>query len=400
MFLLPRYKISLMGQHKKGIDAYRKMTGRTIPPAVEAAEGSPALRSSEPTKPPLPQQQTSPPSTPPGLLKTGREKSLRKVAKFLILLGHDEAAKVVRHLSPAEIEEISREIALIKTVDAAEAEKILLDFGYMASRLPGSSQGGNEVAQAILQGAFGPEKSRKILHKAVPGSAPRPFQFLADLDPSAVAALLKNESLNVLGLALPYLEKPLAAKVLSSLDNRSQKDLIKRLAKLEKVSQEVLSRVEQGLREKAHHLGDVVHEEVDGKARLAEILRHMDSNQEQTILRTLEASAPEVTREIREKLFTVTSLLQVLDEDMEVLLREEIDADLAVILKGLPPEVEPKLSTNMSGRRLALIRQEQDLLGPIPVSEVRRAVKAFLEKIRDQVRAGQIRLTEKGEDYL
>lgn len=335
-----------------------------------------------------------------GLLKTGTERSIRKVAKFLILLGRDEAVKVVRHLTPAEIEELGAEISTIKTIDSHEAELILKEFGYAAKKLPGSAHGGTEVAASILENAFGKDKSKTILQKAVPDTAPKPFEFLAELEVAGVIALLRGESLPVLTMVLPHLDPAVAAKVLATFEADVRTSLIKRLAKIEKVSQDIVARVETGLRDKARHLGGQISETIDGKTRLAEILRHMDMSKEQAILGRLEISEPETASEIRERLFTLETILKVFDEDMEVLLRDWTEQDLALILKGIPAQVEPKFATNMSGRRLALIRQEQDLLGPTPQSEVNKAVKAFLEKLRDGVRTGRIRLADKEEEYL
>ncbi|HPE37534.1 MAG TPA: hypothetical protein PK625_10295, partial [Spirochaetales bacterium] len=58
------------------------------------------------------------------LIKSGLP-GMEKAAKFLLLLGQEEAASVIRHLKPAEIEAISREIARIDRIDTKEANDIL-----------------------------------------------------------------------------------------------------------------------------------------------------------------------------------------------------------------------------------------------------------------------------------
>ena len=123
------------------------------------------------------------------------DKSLRKVAKFLILLGQDEAAKVVRHLDLAQIEALGKEIAGIKKIEPVEAEALLKEFGYIATNHAGTAKGGQAMATAILSQAFGADRAKTILHKAVPQAGERPFTFFAGLEPAVVQALLGHASI-------------------------------------------------------------------------------------------------------------------------------------------------------------------------------------------------------------
>ena len=70
-----------------------------------------------------------------GLLKVpveqtpdGKDSVYRRVAKFLLLIGEDEAAKILPHLSETQIEKIIPEIASIRTVSKEEAAVILEEF--------------------------------------------------------------------------------------------------------------------------------------------------------------------------------------------------------------------------------------------------------------------------------
>ena len=58
----------------------------------------------------------------------GQDSVYRRVAKFLLLIGEDEAAKILPHLSEKQIEKIIPEIASIRSVDKDEAAVILEEF--------------------------------------------------------------------------------------------------------------------------------------------------------------------------------------------------------------------------------------------------------------------------------
>ena len=57
-----------------------------------------------------------------------KESIFRRVAKFLLIIGIDEAAKILPHLFPEQVDKIALEIASIRSVDEDEAALILAEF--------------------------------------------------------------------------------------------------------------------------------------------------------------------------------------------------------------------------------------------------------------------------------
>lgn len=383
------------------LKAYQKQSRPSSPPAETESEPIPVVRAprlpqfAPPEPPPLVKTVVQPP-TPPS-----SDKSLRKVAKFLILLGQDEAAKVVRHLDPAQIEAIGREIAGIKKIEPVEAEAILREFGYIATTQAASVRGGKGTAQAILDQAFGGEKAKAILHKAVPQGAEKPFAYLESLDAPVLQALLGDESAQVLSVVVPFLEKAQAAAFLKTLPPDRRLDLVKRLAKMEKVPSAVVSQVSQALQERYHALAPASPvETLDGKARLADILRHMSVEKESALLKSLDAAKPELTDDLRRRLFTVEDLARVADDGFEDLLRTKDDRQVALLWLASDEALQKKLQANVSSRRWLLIKAEVDLFSDTPKRELQKELRFFLDEVREAVRDGRAFLWDEAEDYV
>src|SRR6056297_442294 len=108
-----------------------------------------------------------------GFLKTGF--GHKKAAKLLLLLGKEQAAIVLKHLSQDEIEKVTGEIAKIKRIEKAEAEKILEEFGDISGKITANPRGGVETAREMLTSSMGKEKADEILGKIHPYSGDRPF---------------------------------------------------------------------------------------------------------------------------------------------------------------------------------------------------------------------------------
>jgi len=130
-----------------------------------------------------------------GFLKTGLQKQteenkktailppskFRRAAQFMVLIGSEEASKILSRLDSDQVEAISKEIVTLKSISAEEAELVLEEFRSILSPsygYSGSSSGGVEEARRILYAAFGPEKGETLLLKAVPDAAENPFDFL------------------------------------------------------------------------------------------------------------------------------------------------------------------------------------------------------------------------------
>ena len=95
-----------------------------------------------------------------------REKGFQRAARLLMLLGREEAAQVLQHLSEKEVEGITREIASTEKLDVREAARVLEEFGYRAG---GGAADGERAAGKWPGGRSRPAESWRR-----PWAAPRP----------------------------------------------------------------------------------------------------------------------------------------------------------------------------------------------------------------------------------
>ncbi len=330
-------------------------------------------------------------------LKTGKP-GIEKAAKFLLLLGRDEAANVIRHLKPDEIEKVSREIARIDRIDTVEANEILTEFGWLAKTQAASLEGGPEIAESMLAAAFGAERAREVFRKAVPDSR-KPFSFLNDFDARQLMVLFKDESPQMMAMILPYIDAKLASGVISELPKAVRADVIQRIARLDRSSPDVIDRVEAVLRDKAARIGRVDSgERIDGAAVLAGILKHVDGGLEGTILSGIEEDDPALSKDIRERLFTADDVMRVADRDMQKGLRDLSERDIALVLKGKSQAFRDKILSNVSQGKRTMVLEEYDIMGTVRRDEADKATKSFIDFYKKRWEAGSLVL--EGDDDL
>lgn len=332
------------------------------------------------------------PETKQGLIKTTvEEDKFVRVAKFLLALGKEEASKVISHLPAEDIEKVSLEITKIDRVGKSEAYNLLKEFGKDISSY-NRNQGGVETARSILVSAFGQKKGNNILYKAVPDSQDTPFAFLADLDFKQRMMILRKESVSVLTIILHFLPAKLASPILESLPPEQQKDLVRRLAKLKRVSPEVIGLITENLTEKIKKLGTKKHIDIDGSGTLADILKHMDRDDEKLILEEINNDNPALCETIKDRLYTIDIIHNIDPKDFQKVIHELSDQELIYLIRGESHDIQNRIWDSMSDGRRLLVESEMELTGLVKKSDADKMTKSFIELIHRKKEKGELRI--------
>ncbi|WP_294429575.1 flagellar motor switch protein FliG [uncultured Treponema sp.] len=326
--------------------------------------------------------------------KDGRENIYRRVAKFLLLIGVDEAAKILPHLSDEQTEKIIPEIASIRYVEPEEAKEILEEFQGLVKKA--REEGGVDTARAILEKAFGTHKASVILEKTASQISGKPFEYLEGSDSDRVSLLLKDESNAVKALVLSYLNPKISAQVINSLETSDKKDVIMRLAKLTKISPEIVQRVDKALQEKMNHLATSKSDSIDGKSVLAQILKRMSPEAEEGILNNLADGDPELGEDLRELLFTSEDIINADDRFIQDKLHNMDEEEIAYLIATKEEKFREKILGNVSENRRKSILETENFLHPMRKSDCDKATAQFFSSLRRAHEEGKLYI--KGRD--
>ena len=333
----------------------------------------------------------------PGLLKTVRgEEGTLKAAKFLLLIGKEEAASIMRHLEEEELLQISAAMAGIRSVGREEAEALMREFGFLKIP-PRTSTGGVDVARALLTSAFGPDRAGGILKRVLPFGGDKPFAFLEEYEAHQIASLLKKESIRVVSVVLRFLTPRKSSAVLQALPVSQRVEALRRMGRMDKLDADALQRMQSALREKIRAQGKVVTQEVDGPAALASILRHLSLEHEEDLIRSLDEFNPELGREIKEKVFTLDLVLNIADRELQEVLRTHPDEEIARMLKGRDMRVREKILHNLSARRREMVEEEMLHMGGILKRDADASAREFLDYLMTLADQGVIHFTDREE---
>jgi flagellar motor switch protein FliG len=166
------------------------------------------------------------------------------------------------------------------------------------------------------------------------------------------------------------------------------------------MSPEIIERVEAVLRDRIARIGrQESGDHIDGASVLAGILKHVGGGLEDSILSGIEEDNPELSRDIRERLFTADDIHRVGDRDVQKGLRDLAERDIALVLKGKSQTFRDKLLANVSQSKRTIILEEYEIMGTVRRDEVEKATRSFLEYFKRRWEAGDLVL-EGDEDLI
>lgn len=326
---------------------------------------------------------------------TEKDSIYRRVAKFLVIVGIDEAAKILPHLTEEQTEKIIPEIASIQKITPEESASILEEFESLVEKA--REEGGLETARNILTKAYGSEKAEDMLKKSVKYPDGKPFDYLSDANAERIKVLIDGESDAVKSLVLSQIEPKKAAKVINLMDVDDKKKIVLRLAKMKPVAPEVLAEIDRSLHEKLLTQNTENSQNMDGRGVLAQILKRMNPSVENSIINTLSEQDPELGEDLRKRLFTEEDVIGSDDRFIQNYLHDMEDRDIAVLIYGKNDAFREKILSNVSKNRRRVILDEESMIHHLTKSDSEKMTSSFYSVLRRAWENGDLRVSGRDE---
>ena len=326
----------------------------------------------------------------------GRDSVYRRVAKFLLIIGVDEAAKILPHLTEEQTEKIIPEIASIRSVSPEETRQILEEFETLLKNA--REGGGIDTAREILRKAYGEKKAKELIDKSVPFPLEKPFEYLNDIDNERINLLLKEESVQVKALILSHLNPKKAASVINLMDSKEKSEVAFRLLKLEPVSPEVIKNLDEVLHKKVLLQNSQRTNSLDGKKILAEILKKMSFSTENSILSKISTEEPSLANDLRERLFTVDDVVSSDDRFVQETLMMYSNYEIACLVYKREEKFTKKIFQCISQGRVSQVQEEFNINQTFLKSECDKIYSKFLNTLRNAFEEGKLFIKNRTDD--
>jgi len=320
----------------------------------------------------------------------------KKAAVILLSLPKEEAAGILKVMSPKCMELITSEIRSLRDITDDMRQEAVVDFSLRLQS--NKAHGGEEMARALLEEVVGAEKANELMEKARQDEAnSQAFKFLEKMNSADLASLLSNEQAATIAIILGFLDPKKVAEVIEYIDEDIRDEIVMRLATPTSANREVVDRIEQvfikrvAARMKTKKSDAAT--KLGGPRMVADILQQLDRSMGEKIIGTIAEESDDLADEISQLLFTFDDIISFTDTDIQRILRDIPMEKLPLALRGVGSELVDKITNNLSKRAKENLFEEMELMGKVKLSEVEANQKEIVTIIRALDAAGEISLS-------
>jgi len=327
---------------------------------------------------------------------SGAERS----AILLMGLGEEEAAAILQHMSPKEVQKIGLSMASLSGITKPQLHAVVKSFYGLVRHSTVLNMDGDDYVRNVLVRALGEDKAGNLIDRILLGGNIRGLEAFKWMDPRAIADIIRNEHPQIMAIVLSFLEHDQAAEVLAIFPEPVRVDVILRIATLEGIQPSALQELNEILEKQFAGNQNVKSSSVGGIKTAANILNFMDSSIESEIVESIKDVDGELADSIQDLMFVFDNLVEVDDRGIQALLREVSTEDLVLALKGSSDELKGKIYNNMSKRAAEMLQDDLEGKGPVKLSDVESAQKSIVAVARRMAESGEITLASGGDEFI
>ncbi|CAI4149818.1 flagellar motor switch protein FliG [Alteromonas macleodii] len=326
---------------------------------------------------------------------------VEKAAILLLSLSEEDAAQILKHLEPKQVQKLGSEMA---KVDDMTQTKITSVHKHFIEEIQNYSTIGfqsQDFVKRALTAALGEDKAANLIDQILMGSGAKGLDSLKWMDSKQVASIIRNEHPQIQTIVLSYLEPEQSAEILAQFPEKVRLDLLMRIANLEEVQPAALQELNEIMEKQFAGQAGTQAAKMGGLKSAANIMNYLDTAIEGQLMDAIREQDEEMSQQIQDLMFVFDNLVDVDDKGIQAILREVQQDALLKAIKGADEELKDKIMRNMSKRAAEMLNDDLEALGPVRISEVETAQKEILSVARRLSDSGEIMLGGGGgEEFL
>lgn len=323
---------------------------------------------------------------------------VQRAATLLLALGEKDAAEILKHMGPREVQDVGMAMAGLTNVSTRQMEQVMGDFVTTLEDQTSLGLGSDDYIRTMLTNALGSDKAGGMIDRILLGRNSKGLEQLKWMDPKAVAEMVRNEHPQIIAIVLSFLDSDQAAEVLGQFAENVRPDIIMRVATLEGIQPSALQELDEILEKQFSGGGNVKSSSMGGVKTAANILNMADGAIEGLVMDQITDTDAELAQEIQDLMFVFDNLIDIDERGIQTLLREVSSEQLLLALRGAEEGLKDKIFSNMSKRAAEMLRDDLEAAPPARLSDVEGAQKEILTVARRLSEAGEIMLGGSGGD--
>jgi len=324
----------------------------------------------------------------------------QRAAVIMLLLGEQQAADILRYLSPREVQALGAQMVSVADLSQEAVNVVLDDFVVTIKKQTSLGLGTVDYVENVFKRALGDDKAATVLGRIMPGSSSRGMEILRWMDARSIGEMIQNEHPQVIAIILSVVEYDVAADVLNFLPPEVRPEVIQRIALLDTVQPSAMEELESIMQQQFSSNSSAKSSNFGGIKTAAKIMNFTKVELESNILAGVAGIDEELCTKIQDSMFTFDNLSGLDNRSIQTLMRNiEMDM-LMVALKASDEAVKEKFLDNMSQRARVMFLDEMEAKGPVRITDVETAQKTIMRTARKLSDKGDIVLAGRGDDFV
>jgi len=327
-------------------------------------------------------------------------RSVDQAAILLMSLGEADAAEILKHMGPKEVQRIGAAMTQLQNVQQSEVQGVLANFLDEVRTLTGLGVGADNYIRKMLVTALGEDKANGLIDRILIGGNTTGLDTLKWMEARSVADIIRNEHPQIQAIVIAYLDPDQSAEILTYFTEKVRLDIMMRVASLDTVQPSALQELNDILEKQFSGNAASQTKTMGGYKVAAEIMNNLDGSIEAELMESIKEIDEDMGNQIQDLMFVFENLKEVDDRGIQSLLREVSSDVLVVALKGADDELKDKIFKNMSKRAAELLRDDLETKPPMRLADVEAAQKEILITARRMADAGEIMLGGGGDQMI
>ncbi|GAA64130.1 flagellar motor switch protein FliG [Pseudoalteromonas sp. BSi20311] len=324
-----------------------------------------------------------------------------KAAILLLSLSEEDAAQILKHLEPKQVQKVGMAMAAIDDLSQAKISAVHNLFIEQIQSFSTIGFQSEDFIKKALTAALGEDKAASLIDQIVMGSGAKGLDSLKWMDSKQVANIIRNEHPQIQTIVLSYLEPEQSAEILAQFPEKVRLDLTMRIANLEEVQPAALQELNEIMEKQFAGQAGAQAAKMGGLKAAADIMNYLDTNVEGQLMDSIREHDEEMSQQIQDLMFVFENLMDVEDRGIQAILREVPQDVLMKAIKGTDEALKEKILGNMSKRAAEMLADDLEAMAPVRISEVEAAQKEILSTARRLSDSGEIMLGGGGgEEFL
>lgn len=325
---------------------------------------------------------------------------IQRAAVLMLLLGEQEAAKIISYLDPKEVQPLGAAMVSVADLSQEAISAVLDQFISTIKKQTNLGLGVADYVETVFKRALGDDKAASVLGRILPGNSSKGLEILRWMDARSIADMIRGEHPQIVAIILSVLDSDVAADVLNFLPSEARPEIVSRVATLDTVPPSAMLELENIMKKQFSSNSTSGSSSLGGVKAAAKILNFTKTSPLAGIMSSVTKDDPDLAQKIQDNMFTFDNLVTCDNRSIQVIMRA-VEPDLLMVgLKGADDGVKNKFFDNMSTRARSMFIDDMEAKGPMRLADVEEAQKQIMRTARKLADTGDIVLAGGGDDFV